>query len=30
MRLSQIAHATEPTSTAASLVDARTIVTLSG
>lgn len=30
VRLSQIAHATESASTAASLVDARTIVTLSG
>lgn len=30
VRLSQIAHATESNSTAASLVDARTIVTLSG
>jgi WS/DGAT/MGAT family acyltransferase len=30
VRLSQIAHATESVSTAASLVDARTIVTLSG
>ncbi len=30
MRLSQIAHATESNPTAASLVDARTIVTLSG
>lgn len=30
VRLSQIAHATESHSTAASLVDARTIVTLSG
>lgn len=30
VRLSQIAHATESNPTAASLVDARTIVTLSG